>query len=197
MFILETNAKAARKMSVLTGILFAFTALGALATMHVYVKPRPAPKRGLRVFGFLVGRRGLAILTAACLAATAAHAEQPRIPPEMLGKWCSHIQEGDPSPGKKWTEIYIEWTEKCGEDGIFVVKQNEWRAWESGCRFTSVRTVWDPTIIATTKTLGVWVSHIKAKCGGEGCTWRSNFVLYVAQGTLHMSGRNTKEECKG
>jgi hypothetical protein len=58
MFILETNAKAARKMSVLTGILFAFTALGALATMHVYVKPRPAPQRGFRVFGFLVGHRG-------------------------------------------------------------------------------------------------------------------------------------------
>jgi hypothetical protein len=47
MFILETNTtKAAKTMSVLIGILFALTALGsfgALATMHIYVKPRPLP----------------------------------------------------------------------------------------------------------------------------------------------------------
>jgi hypothetical protein len=53
MFIIETNSKAPRKMSILMGIAFAATAsFGPLFTMHIYVKPSPPTRRGFRVFGF-------------------------------------------------------------------------------------------------------------------------------------------------
>jgi hypothetical protein len=68
---------------------------------------------------------------------------------------------------------------------------------EGGCRFASVKTVWDSTIDATTKTRGAWVSHINAKCGGEGCEWRERFVIYLSKGVMIMRGRSTREMCNG
>jgi len=54
MFIVEANtAQAAKKMSILMGILFVLTgSFGALFTMHIYVKRTPAPPPGFRVLGF-------------------------------------------------------------------------------------------------------------------------------------------------
>jgi len=59
MFIVETNrAEAAKKMSILMGIMFVLTAsFGAFFTMHIYVNPSPAPPHGFRVFGFPRNRR--------------------------------------------------------------------------------------------------------------------------------------------
>jgi hypothetical protein len=54
MFVIETStAKAAKKISIVMGILFVLTAsFGALLTMHIYVKPSPASPRGFRFLGF-------------------------------------------------------------------------------------------------------------------------------------------------
>jgi hypothetical protein len=137
------------------------------------------------------------LISAALFALTASIAHADNLPNSVLGKWCG-AWEGqlDTKPGAEWTETYMRWDKTCGEDGVFEVKQHEWTAWESGCRFTSVKTVWDPTIPVATKTpLGVQVAHIKAKCGAEGCTWHSSFVLYFSKGTLYMTGRNGKEVC--
>jgi hypothetical protein len=128
--------------------------------------------------------------------APTAHADS--LPKELLGKWCFTSDEESEKPGAQWTHIAYEWTKDCAEDGWLLIKQRGWTAHESGCGFTSVRTVWDKTIPVATKTpTGAWVAHIKAKCGGEGCEWRSNFVLYLSKGTLFMRGRSTKEVCNG
>jgi hypothetical protein len=72
-----------------------------------------------------------------------------------------------------------------------LVEQKRWTAHESGCDFLSVRTTWD-------RQKESWpVSHIRAKCSGESCTWRSDFVLYYSKGALYIRGRNTKETCDG
>jgi hypothetical protein len=54
MFIIETStAKAAKKTSIIMGVLFVLTAsFGVLLTMHIYVKPSPASPRGFRLLGF-------------------------------------------------------------------------------------------------------------------------------------------------
>jgi hypothetical protein len=54
MFVLETKGSAAaRKMSIVMMLLFVFVlhGLGALLTMHTYVRPKPA-REGFRIFGF-------------------------------------------------------------------------------------------------------------------------------------------------
>jgi hypothetical protein len=140
----------------------------------------------------------IAITLGVLLLAPAARADQ--LPREILGKWCSEpVANVEPTPpGSEWTEFYSRWDKDCAEDAAIEIKQNEWTAWESGCRFTELKTRFDPTIPVATKTPpGVWVAHVKAKCAGEGCTWRSSFVLYLSKGTLFMRGRSSKEVCNG
>ena len=61
------------------------------------------------------------------------------------------------------------------------VRHKDWTGLESGCSFTSVRTKFDPNIARNTKTMGVNVAHVSARCSGEGYSWRSDFVLYFSR----------------
>ena len=65
MFIVQTNeANSVRKASIVVGIIFALIGFfGALFTMHVYVKRKPLPPRGHRLFGISIGRRRNAVET--------------------------------------------------------------------------------------------------------------------------------------
>jgi hypothetical protein len=138
---------------------------------------------------------GIAALSV--LSASAAQADA--LPSKFLGKWCADLGgDAQPTPpGSEWTNTFLSLSdlEDCDKHSVIEVKQNEWTGWESGCRFTEVKTRFDPTIPANTKEMGVWVAHIKANCIEESCKWHSSFVLYHSMGALFMRGRNGKEEC--
>jgi hypothetical protein len=131
---------------------------------------------------------GVAVLSAVSMA----HATD-RLPKDVLGKWCSNSNSD--LGNSKWETAYYDWNKDCDPTAAIEIKQNEWIGWEDGCRFTEVKTRFDPTIPLSTKSGGVWVAHIKAKCSGEGCDWHSNFVLYFSKGRLVMRGRNSRNSC--
>jgi hypothetical protein len=143
----------------------------------------------------------LLVITASLLTIMSTTAHADTIPNDVLGKWCSTADSSafvEPTkPGAQWEDIMIRWDSKCNDTSITMIKKNGFVAWESSCTFTSVRTKYDPSIDSSTKTMGVNVGHVDAKCGGEGCTWRSKFVVYVSKGMMYMRGRNTEEKCDG
>jgi hypothetical protein len=122
------------------------------------------------------------------------HKSAARLPAELLGKWCLYAE-----PGPNATRVSYESSTvvDCKVDGFLIIKPDGWQAHESGCKFTSVRTRWDRTILSATKTYGVTVATITSACSGEACTWRSSFDLFVSKGTLWMDKiRNTNEVCQ-
>jgi hypothetical protein len=73
-------------------------------------------------------------------------------------------------PNAQGPEIYypLGLGEECG-DGILRIKPDRYEEVESGCRYTEVKTWFDPTIPVATKTKpGVYVSQVTAECTGEG-----------------------------
>jgi hypothetical protein len=141
------------------------------------------------------------LLTVVAFAALALPAHADSLPKEVLGKWCympDDESRGD-KPGTTWERTHFEWFSgsKCNEADVMTVRHKDWTGLESGCSFTSVKTKFDPNIARNTKTMGVNVAHVSARCSGEGCSWRSDFVLYFSQGVLYMRGRDGKEKCDG
>jgi hypothetical protein len=78
------------------------------------------------------------------------------------------------------------------------IRSTSYRGWEHGCRFTAVKTWFDPNIVAATKMMGVKVSRIEADCNGEGCTWKEQMTAYVTKGTLVIRNkRHYRDSCNG
>jgi hypothetical protein len=137
------------------------------------------------------------------------------LPKNLLGKWCT--DENADNLSSKW-DLFLEPSSSehynfqrtvvpkdangCDElypyaieikqDEIVIISKEE----EYSCDFTEVKNRFDPTIPASTKTAGVWVTYIKSKCEVAGCTWRFNFQIYNALGAVQMHGRNTKRDLK-
>jgi hypothetical protein len=67
----------------------------------------------------------------------------------VLGAWCTMAAE----PNAQGPEIYypLGLGEECG-DGILRIKPDRYEEVESGCRYTEVKTWFDPTIPVATKT---------------------------------------------
>jgi hypothetical protein len=82
--------------------------------------------------------------------------------------------------------------EECG-DGILRIKPDRYEEVESGCRYTEVKTRFDPTIPVATKTkLGAYVSRVIAQCTGEGDKWREEATFYFSKGMLYFSRKQTR-----
>jgi hypothetical protein len=131
------------------------------------------------------------LLTAAALFAFAVSAQAgPTVHKDVIGSWCRHTDENT------YISLLPGEEKNCG-DGIVVIKSNLYQGWEHECRYTAVKTWFDRSIIATTKTMGVTVSRVDASCEGEGCTWREQLTFYKAQGTLTIRNpRHYRERCK-
>jgi hypothetical protein len=136
--------------------------------------------------------------TAAALVALAATADaaSPTIRDKrLLGSFCY-------SYGDKNEAIYLgrnpleQKPPGCEDDNFMTVYPTYYDGWEHTCRFTAVKTWFDRNVIATTKTMGVNVTRVDANCSGEGCTWKEQFTLYIAQGTLTVRDhRHDRERC--
>jgi hypothetical protein len=136
----------------------------------------------IRVY-YLRSRQGAAALSV--LSASAAHAAN-HLP---IGKWSLSNENEELALG-----IWFEGGDtKCDSVYIIEIKQNELVGWEYSCRFTEVKAHYDPTIPATTKTSGEWVTHVKAKCGTCGYEWRASFVFYISKTVLFMRSHRSKK----
>ena len=73
------------------------------------------------------------------------------------------------------------------------IKPDRYEEVESGCRYTEVKTWFDPTIPVATKTkLGAYVSRVTAQCTGEGDKWREEATFYFSKGMLYFSRKQTR-----
>jgi hypothetical protein len=109
------------------------------------------------------------------------------------GKWCSY-----PDSGEGPTSYVSYPSGHCKEDNWIEIKPSSYEGHEMGCNFTSVKTWFDPNIVRNTKEMGVRVAQISAQCGGEGCTWRQTFIMYVSKGTLYMQQLSrSQDKCEG
>jgi hypothetical protein len=131
----------------------------------------------------------LAIATAP---GTASHTA-PTVHKDIVGSWCpSPYQEDGKDERHYWPK-----DRDCG-DGILTIHPSSYEAWEQSCRFTSVKTSFDPSVDANTKIMGVKVARIGAKCNGEECTWKKQLTAYVTKGTLVVKNeRRSRERCRG
>ena len=112
---------------------------------------------------------------------------------DLIGSWCpSPYQEDDKDERHYWPK-----DSDCG-DGILTIHRSSYEGWEQSCRFTSVKTRFDPSVDANTKMMGTKVSRINANCSGEECTWKEQMTAYVTKGTLVVKNRrHYRERCTG
>jgi hypothetical protein len=133
----------------------------------------------------------LILLAAAALLACAGDATAAKLQNKaVLGAWCTMAAE----PNAQGPEIYypLGLGEECG-DGILRIKPDRYEEVESGCRYTEVKTWFDPTIPVATKTkLGAYVSRVTAQCTGEGDKWREEATFYFSKGMLYFSRKQTR-----
>jgi hypothetical protein len=133
----------------------------------------------------------LILLAAAALLACAADATAAKLQNKaLLGAWCIMAAE----PNAQGPEIYypLGLGEEC-RDGILRIKPDRYEEVESGCRYTEVKTWFDPTIPVATKTKpGVYVSQVTAECTGEGDKWREQATFYFSKGMLYFSRKQTR-----
>jgi hypothetical protein len=59
-------------------------------------------------------------------------------------------------------------------DGSLSFKPDEYEEWELRCKYVSVKTRYDHTIIP--QTPGARVSRAVSNCEGEGCSWREEMM---------------------
>ena len=133
----------------------------------------------------------LILLTGAALLACADDATAAKLQNKaVLGAWCTMAAE----PNAQGPEIYypLGLGEEC-RDGILWIKPDRYEEVESGCRYTEVKTWFDPTIPVATKTKpGVYVSQVTAECTGEGDRWREQATFYFSKGMLYFSRKQTR-----
>jgi hypothetical protein len=137
--------------------------------------------------------RKLLMLTAVLLAlGSSPGLAGPTVHKELLGSWCFMGQ--DEITGKNRYYEQLPGSKEC-DDAVTTFKLDRLHGWEHGCRYTAVKTWFDPDIVATTKTWGVKVSRIEASCEGDGCTWRAQITAYVSKGTLNTTIRRYQARC--
>jgi len=133
----------------------------------------------------------LILLTGAALLACAGDATAAKLQNKaLLGAWCSMAVE----PNAQGPEVYYQLGlgEECG-DGILRIKPDRYEEVESGCRYTEVKTWFDPTIPVAAKTKpGVYVSQVTAECTGEGDKWREQATFYFSNGMLYLSRKQIR-----
>jgi hypothetical protein len=98
-------------------------------------------------------------------------------------------------PNAQGPEIYypLGLGEEC-RDGILRIKPDRYEEVESSCRYTEVKTWFDPTIPVAIKTKpGVYVSQVTAECTGEGDKWREQATFYFSKGMLYLSRKQSHE----
>jgi|RhiMetdeSRZDD1v2_1073273.scaffolds.fasta_scaffold627870_2 hypothetical protein len=133
------------------------------------------------------------ILLAAALALSVSAASAgPTVHKEVLGSHCPI--------GSVARETYYQSQDdqsqdvSCREDRM-TIYPTHYEGWEFTCRFIAVKTWFDPNIIASTKTMGVKVSRVEARCEGlDHCTWKEQLTLFASKGTLVLKdGRRFRE----
>jgi hypothetical protein len=120
------------------------------------------------------------LLLAAALALSGSAAiAGPTVHKAALGSWCSV------GPSDKGAFLYLEKIRDCDKptDNLHVYPDH-YEGWEYACRFTGVKTWFDPKIIANTKEWGVKVSRVEASCAGIDCTWKERLTVYVSKGAF-------------
>src|SRR5260370_1088654 len=116
----------------------------------------------------------------------------PTIHKDVLGSWC---YSGTVVKGE------FQYSEKFNKDcddpiNTMTVHPTRYEGWEHSCRFTAVKTWFDPNIIANTKTWGVKVSRIESSCEGIDCTWKEQLTIYVTKETFIVKNpRQYQERC--
>ena len=133
----------------------------------------------------------LTSVAALLMATSAAHARPELSKTESwkltLGTWCVAEQ---PSDDGAYVGIARD---ECGENEATLFIGENGYTWERdeglSCRYSSGKARFDPTIAASTKTVGVWVFHIVAACirkplEGVVRKYTHSFDMYVSKGTL-------------
>ena len=133
----------------------------------------------------------LTSVAALLMATSAAHA-RPELSKTQswkltLGSWCVAEQPSDDG-------VYVGIArDECGENEATLFIGENGYTWERdeglSCRYSSGKARFDPTIAASTKTVGVWVFHIVAACvrkplEGVIRKYTHSFDMYVSKGTL-------------
>lgn len=118
-------------------------------------------------------------MTAAALLtlATTASAGTIKVPQEYLGSWCNISSSNE----------YLKKYNDCNQPSdALTIYSDHLDGWEVGCRFTAVKTWFDPTIIRNTKEWGVKVSLVEARCEGidRHITWKEQFTIHASKGAL-------------
>jgi hypothetical protein len=107
----------------------------------------------------------------------------------LLGSWCYHSSHHG-------EDLYVEKSDKgCGGGHILTFKSDRYEDREYGCLITAIKIKFNPNIPASTKENGVNVSHITARCAGDGCTWMEQMTAYFQQGQFMVKQRQYRTRC--
>ena len=123
-----------------------------------------------------------------------ANAGSAGLPKDILGDWCGST--GTANIG--WSYRYPG--QRCEEDTI-IFQPRQYIAgeesWEHACTYTAVKTRFDKSIIATTKTMGVTVAAITANCSDGPCRWQERVTVYLSKGGLFMKDHKfSTQKCR-
>jgi hypothetical protein len=121
-----------------------------------------------------------------------ANAGTAKLSKDFLGAWC------DGSTDVLWVgrqaQGRIGWSERgpgqrCDKDTI-IFQPHQYiggeEGWEHACTYTTVKTRFDKSIIATTKTMGVTTTTITANCSDGYCKWQERVMIYFSKGGLFV-----------
>jgi hypothetical protein len=107
-----------------------------------------------------------------------------QLPKDFLGNWCGHSATLE---GQFWKD-----PEDCQDKGKITITSKKLKGFEYECDFVSVKTVFDPTVPASTHTFGTLVSRIVAKCWVEGTAKQSMFSIYKYKTSLQIEDEDNK-----
>src|SRR5262245_20855692 len=101
---------------------------------------------------------------------------------EIRGEWCRTTNDDlmDFMFFPKWQN------QDCGA-GILSIDMDRIKGQEYSCKYTAIKTWYDPTIPTATRTpTGALVSTIKMTCSTlDNCTWRQRVTVHLGKGYLH------------
>jgi hypothetical protein len=140
------------------------------------------------------------MIVALALLLTTPAAAAEMMPRALRGDWCGGFYEPAASP-LVWSgdPAYMRAPElPCPDTGLLHVGPRSFMVHELTCHVTRVRNRWDPTIDASTKSVGAVRTTVSVNCGSEGCIWKGQYDLYLRKGSLTWELRQEgKQRCRG